>query len=210
MTDLRQGSDEWRQARCGSVGASDAPSVVRKIKSGGWSADRANLMADKLLERLTGVPVEPYKSPAMLRGAALEEEARLRYALQKNVKVEEVFLFPHPRIKGAHASPDGYVSTGGLVEIKCPLAAQHLDTILSQTIGNDHIVQMTWQLSCTGKPWCDYVSYNPDFPPAMQLWVKRVERDEARIRELEGEIAAFLRELEQKLDRLERAYARAA
>ena len=54
---LQQGTDEWRQARCGSIGASDAPSVVRRTKSG-YSADRDSLMASKVLERLTGVPVE--------------------------------------------------------------------------------------------------------------------------------------------------------
>jgi putative phage-type endonuclease len=206
---LQQGTDEWRQARCGSVGASDAPKVVRRTKTG-YSADRANLLADKILERLTDTPVDPYKTPAMLRGVALEPEARLRYAIQKNVEVEEVGLFPHPRIKGSHASPDGTVATGGLVEIKCPLAAAHLDTLLTQSVSNDHIVQMQWQMACTGKPWCDYVSYNPDFPPAMQLWVHRVERDPPHILNLEGEITRFIRELEQKLDRLERGYARAA
>jgi putative phage-type endonuclease len=208
---LQQGTDEWRQARCGSVGASDAPKVVRRTKTG-YSADRATLLANKLLERLTNVPVEIYKTPAMLRGTALEPEARLRYAIQKNVEVQEADpgLVPHPRIKGAHASPDGYVSTGGLVEIKCPLAAAHLDMLLTQTVSNDHIVQMQWQMTCTGKPWVDYVSYNPDFPPSMQLWVQRVERDPPHILNLEGEITRFVREMEQKLDRLERGYARAA
>jgi putative phage-type endonuclease len=167
-------------------------------------------MANKLLERLTLRPVEIYKSPAMLRGLQFEPEARLRYAIQKNVEVEEAGLDPHPRIKSSHASPDGYVSTGGLVEIKCPLAAAHLDTLLTQSISNDYLVQMQWQMACTGKPWCDYVSYNPDFPPAMQLWVQRVMRDPPEILNLEGEITRFLRELEQKLDRLRRGYLEAA
>jgi putative phage-type endonuclease len=206
---LQQGTTEWKLARCGSVGASDAPKVVRRTKTG-YSADRANLLADKLLERLTGVPVEIYKSPAMLRGTALEPEARLRYALHKGVEVEEVGLFPHPRIKGAHASPDGHVSTGGLVEVKCPLAAAHLDTLLTQSISNDYNVQMQWQMACTGKPWCDYVSYHPDFPIHMQLWIQRVERDPPEILNLEGEIARFIRELEEKLARLTHRYARAA
>jgi putative phage-type endonuclease len=203
---LQQGTDEWRMARVGSVGASDAPKVVRRTKTG-YSADRANLMADKLLERLTNRPVEIYKSPAMLRGLQFEPEARLRYMIQKNVEVEEAGLDPHPRIKGAHASPDGIVAGGfGLVEIKCPLAAAHLDTLLTQSISNDYIVQMQWQMACTGRPWVDYVSYNPDFPPAMQLWVQRVLRDPPEILNLEGEITRFVRELEQKLDKLQRSY----
>jgi putative phage-type endonuclease len=208
---MLQGTDEWRQARCGSVGASDAPKVVRRTKTG-YSADRATLMANKVLERLTDKPVEIYKTPAMLRGTDLEPEARLRYAIQLNVEVEEAGLVQHPQIKGSHASPDGYVdaATPGLVEIKCPLAAAHLDTLLTQTIANDHIVQMQWQMACTGRHWVDYVSYHPDFPPAMQLWIKRVQRDGVTIHELEQEIRLFLREVEQKLDRLRRGYAEAA
>ena len=61
---------------------------------------------------------------------------------------------------------------------------------------------MQWQMACTGRKWCDYVSYNPDFPLRLQLYVKRVPRDPAKIAELEREIAQFIRELEAKLDKL--------
>jgi putative phage-type endonuclease len=209
---LQQGTDEWRQARCGSVGASDAPKVVRRTKTG-YSADRATLMANKVLERLTGKPVEIWKTPAMLRGTDLEPEARLLYTLVKGLdvgEVQEAGLYPHPRILWSHASPDGLVLNDGLVEIKCPLAAAHLDTLLTQTISNDHIVQMQWQMACTATRWVDFVSYHPDFPPAMQIFIKRVERDGVTIHELEAEILLFVREVEQKLDRLRRGYAEAA
>jgi len=206
---MLQGSEEWRQARCGSVGASDAPSVVRRTKTG-YSADRESLMANKVLERLTNTPVEIYKTAAMLQGTAREPEARLLYSMVRGVEVEEVGLITHPSIKGSHASPDGCVGTNGLIEIKAPLPAKHLDTLITETISNDHMVQMMWQLSCTGYPWCDYVSFNPDFPPAMQMWIKRVHRDAALIAELEREITTFIRELEAKVDKLSRRYAMAA
>lgn len=207
---MKQNSDEWRLARCGSVGASDAPSVVRKIKSGGYSADRASLMANKVLERLTGVPVDIPKTFAMQQGTAREPEARMLYALIKDVEVEETGIVLHPSIKGAHASPDGLVGERGLIEIKSPQPSAHLDTLLTETISNDHLVQMAWQLGCTGRDWCDYVSYNSDFPPSMTIWIKRVHRDAALIRDLEREIISFIRELEAKVDRLSRRYALAA
>ena len=207
---LQQGTDAWRIARCGSVGASDAPRVVRKIKSGGYSADRESLMADKVLERLTGVPVEPYKSAAMLQGTAREPDARMLYSMIKDVEVEEVGLVPHPGVMGSHASPDGLIGLDGLVEIKCPLPAAHLDTLITETISNDYLVQMSWQMACTGRAWCDYVSFNPDFPARMQMFVKRVPADAKFIGELEREIAGFIRELEQKVERLTRRYAMAA
>ena len=208
---MLQGTDEWRQARCGSVGASDAPRVVRRTKTG-YSADRDSLMAEKVLERLTNTPVEIFKTQAMLQGTAREPEARLLYQMVRGVEVEEAGLVTHPTIKGSHASPDGYVARDGrgLIEIKAPLPAKHLDTLLTETISNDHVVQMQWQMACTDRMWCDYVSFNPDFPPAMQLWIKRVARDQSQIGELMREISQFIRELEQKVERLSRRYAMAA
>jgi YqaJ-like viral recombinase domain len=209
---LQQGTDAWRQARCGSVGASDAPSVVRRTKTG-FSADRESLLAAKVLERLTNTPVEIYKTAAMLQGTAREPEARLLYSMVRGVEVEEVGLITHPRIKGTHASPDGFVlvpggtAIAGLIEIKSPLPAKHLDTLLNEQISNDHLTQMMWQMACTSHSWCDYVSYNSDFPPAMQMWIKRVHRDNALIAELEREISQFVREVDRRVEQLSRRYA---
>lgn len=204
-----QGSEAWKLMRCGSVGASDAPRVVRRTKSG-YSADRDNLLASKVLERLTGVPVEMFKTVAMLQGTEREPQARITYELVRGVEVEEVGLIPHPLIQGAHASPDGYVGGAGLVEIKSPQPASHLETLLNETISSDYGVQMQWQMACSGRQWCDFVSFNPDFPAPMRLWIKRVPRDPHVIGELESEIKQFIRELEQKVDRLSRRYAVAA
>jgi YqaJ-like viral recombinase domain len=205
-----QGTNEWRQARCGSIGASDAPRVVRKIKSGGYSADRESLMAEKLLERLTGVPFEGFKSAAMLQGTEREPEARMTYELVRGVEVEEVGLIPHHTVKGSHASPDGLIGLDGLVELKCPQAPQHLALLLGETINGDYITQVQWQMACAGRAWCDVVSYCPSFPPAMRLWVRRVPRDAKFIGELEREITQFIREIDQKVDRLSARYAMAA
>jgi hypothetical protein len=204
---LQQGTDEWRQARCGSVGASDAPRVVRRLKSGGFSADRESLLAEKVLERLTNVPFQIPKTFAMLQGTAREPDARLLYELVKGVEVEQVGLVPHPLLAGSHASPDGYVGALGLIEIKCPMPPQHLDTLIGEAISGDHFTQMQWQMACTGRHWCDYTSYSSDFPPKMQMWVKRVQRDAKFIGELEREIAQFIKEVDRKVEQLSRRYA---
>jgi putative phage-type endonuclease len=206
---LQQGSEEWRLARCGSIGASDAPRVVRRTKTG-YSADRESLMAEKVIERLTGVPVGIFKTAAMLQGTAREPDARMTYALIEGVEVEEAGLVPHPTIKGTHASPDGYIGAMGLVELKCPMPAAHLDMLLNEKIPSDYMVQMQWQMACAGRAWCDYVSYNPDFPAAMQLWVGRVNRNPKLIAELEGELTQFIKEIDHKVERLSRRYAVAA
>jgi predicted phage-related endonuclease len=209
VLDAPQGSEAWKLQRCGSIGASDAPKVVRRTKSG-YSADRDSLMAAKVLERLTGVPVEVFKTQAMLQGTAREPDARMLYALVKGVEVEETGLVPHPSIVGSHASPDGTIGADGLIEIKAPMPAAHLDMLLNQTISNDHVVQVMWQMACTGRRYCDYVSFSSDFPPAMQLFVRRVPRDTQLIQELEGEVRKFLVELEAKVEALKRRYREAA
>jgi hypothetical protein len=110
----------------------------------------------------------------------------------------------HPRVKGSHASVDGLVGDRGLVEIKCLEPKAHLAALEGDKVPNDHHVQMQWQMACTGRDWCDYVSFNPDFPLKLQLYVKRVPRDPAKIKELEREIGKFVEELEAKLDKLKR------
>ena len=193
------------QARCGSVGASDVPNIIRRTKTG-YSASRANLMALKVLERLTGLPAETYQSAAMTAGLEREPLARAAYGFMQNVAVEPAALVRHPLIEGAHASPDGTIGMLGLVEIKCPQPAAHLDTLLNEKIDNDYFVQMQWQMAVTGRHWADYVSWSPDFPPSMQLWSERVERSPEVIDELEGEVRLFLEELEAKVAELRKRY----
>ena len=90
------------------------------------------------------------------------------------------------------------------------MPAAHLDTLLTKTISEAHVVQMQWQMGCSGRNWCDFISFNPDFPASMQLWIRRVHRDPHFIGELESEITKFIKELEAKVDKLSRQYAIAA
>ena len=196
------------QARCGSVGASDAPNIIRRTKTG-YGASRANLMAVKVVERLTGLPAETYQSAAMAQGLEREPRAREAYAFLHDIEVERTDPIRHPLIKGAHASPDGLVGSRGLVEIKCPQPAAHLETLLSEKIDRDYFVQIQWQLTVTGRSWCDYISWCPDFPEAMQFWEQRVDRDMPLIVELEGEVRTFLAELEEKVTALDARYPEA-
>ena len=197
------------QARCGSVGASDVPNIIRRTKTG-YGASRANLMALKAVERLTGVPAETYQSAAMAQGLEREPLARAAYAFLHDVEVELTDPVRHPLIKGSHASPDGLVGSQGLIEIKSPQLAAHLDTLWNERIDGDYLIQIQWQLATTGRQWADFVSFNPDFPERMQFWETRIERDQKVIDGLEGEVRTFLAELEEKLTALDARYRVAA
>lgn len=195
---MEQGSPEWHQARLGKVTASRVADIVRKTKTG-FSTSRANYMAELIAERLTGNPTVGYTNAAMQWGIDNEPSARANYEFMRNCTVEQIGFVQHPNIDDAGASPDGFVSADGLVELKCPLTATHLDTLLGQRIDKDYLIQIQWQLACTGRQWCDYVSFDPRLPPSMQLHIQRVERNQQLIDELGGEVIAFLVELDDKL-----------
>lgn len=202
---MLQGTEEWRQARAGSLGASAVHEAIAKTKSG-YAASRANRMATMVIERLTGQPQDTYQNAAMLHGIETEPEARIAYEFWTNTSVEQIGLVKHPDIAGTHASPDGLVASEGLLEIKCPQPAQHLATLLGEPIPDKYLVQMLWQMRCCKRAWCDFVSYNPSFPENMRLHIQRVERDDARIKEIESEVVPFLREVDAKVAALRSKY----
>lgn len=204
-----QGSSEWLNARAGSLGASQIGDMMARTKSG-WGASRANLSAALVLERLSGRPKRRFVTPAMERGTMLEAEARDAYAFMRDVDVTQIGLVPHPSIPGSHASPDGLVGSDGLVEIKCPLDEKHLSTLMSDRPDRGHELQCQWQMACTGRRWTDLVSYHPDFPPELQMHIRRIWRDDDMIADLEAAARVFLAEVEATVAELRRRFKIAA
>jgi putative phage-type endonuclease len=205
MIDVIQGSPEWHQLRLGKVTASRVADIVAKTKSGP-SALRANYMAELIAERLSGSPTEAFVSAAMQWGTDMEPQARAAYEFRTDALVTPVGFVLHPTIDQAGASPDGLVDDDGLIEIKCPNTATHLETLLGQAAPSKYETQMQWQMACTGRKWCDFVSYDPRLPESMRMFVKRVDRDDKRIKELETEVAGFLLEIAVKLSQLNSLY----
>ena len=204
-----QGSPEWLTIRCGKVTASRVAEVVAKTKTG-YAASRANYMAELVAERLTGEPAEKFTNAAMAWGTEKEPDARTYYQFLTDASIEEVGFVPHPRIADTGASPDGLVGTDGLVEIKCPNTATHIETLLGATVPAKYVTQMQWQMACTGRAWCDFASFDPRLPANMQMFIVRVERDEALIAELESEVSKFLAELDAKVAALNARYSERA
>jgi len=187
---LEQGSEEWLQARVGRATASRFSDVMASIRSG-EAASRKNYRAELVVERLTGQPVEFYKSPAMEWGNEYEPVARLKYELTTGNNVEECGLFIHNSIM-AGASPDGLVNDDGLLEIKCPNTATHIETLRKQEVPRQYYWQVMGQLWLTGRKWCDFVSFDPRMPANAQYFTTRVLRDDEAIADLEDNIVTFL------------------
>jgi putative phage-type endonuclease len=206
---MEQRDEEWFNIRLGKVTASRIADVTAKTKTG-WGAGRANYKAQLVAERLTGQRQDSFTNAAMQWGVDTEEAARVAYAFLEGQKVFEEAFVIHPAIADAGASPDGLVGDNGLVEIKCPNTATHIETLKGGTIPAKYIGQMQWQMACTGRDWCDFASFDPRLPEEMQLFVKRLHRDDATIAELEAYVRDFLDEVDADVAELTRLYRKAA
>lgn len=203
--EIEQGTPEWHMQRLGKATASRIADIIAKTKSG-YSTSRANYAAQLVTERLTGVPTEGFTNAAMQWGTEKEPEARIAYEFRHDADVVQASFIDHPSIADAGASPDGLVGEDGMLEIKCPNSATHIDTLIEQQVPAKYVTQMMWQMACTGRQWCDFVSFDPRLPESMRFFCKRVERDDAVIADLEKEVVAFLGEVRSKVEALRRAY----
>ena len=196
---MPQGTPEWLAARAGKVTASRINDVMAAKSTAAYRDYRAQIVA----EILTGQPQESgFTNAAMQWGTEQEKFARAEYEMFCAWTVDEVGLVIHPTIEQGAASPDGLVSTDGLVEIKCPKTSTHLQTLVDKKQPRQYENQMLWQMACTGRQWCDFVSYDPRLPDDLQLFVHRFDRDEKRIKEIEAAVTQFLNEANEMIDKI--------
>lgn len=197
-----QRTPEWFAERLGKITASRIADVVGKTKSGSYGAARKNYMAELLCQRLTGQQEEKFTSAAMQHGTDTEPAARAMYMLETGEDVTETGFIHHPSIDMSGASPDGLVGEDGLIEIKCPNTATHLEFLQSRKPKHEYLLQMQWQMACTGRQWCDFVSYDDRLPEKMAYRCIRIPRDDKLVAELEEEAIKFLTELDETVRQL--------
>ena len=201
-----QGSAEWLVARAGCLTASAISDMLAKTKTG-ESASRANLRARLVAERLTGMPQEGFSSAAMQWGNDQEPFARAAYEIYSGNLVDQTGFVMHPSIPYSGASPDGLIDDCGLVEIKCPNTATHIEYLLAGIPPKKYQPQMLWQMECTGRNWCDFVSFDPRMPNQLQLFVVRFLRDEERLNDVRAQAIQFLEEVDSLIEQLNKKAA---
>jgi len=198
---LDQNTEEWLSARMGKITSSRLGELLAKTKSG-YSASRENYLTELLLERITGEREEHFESYDMKVGHEREPIARSIYEAQHGVMVEQVGFFDHPSLPMTGGSPDGLVDEWGVIEIKCPKSRTHLETIITRKMPVGYVYQAQWNMECTAREWCDYVSFHPNFPEDRQVVVIRVERDESMLTMIRSEVVsgnAWIDEMIRKL-----------
>lgn len=196
IIECTQGTDEWKAARAGIATASEFAAILSKPKDGkGESTGRRNYRVRLVVERLSGRPIEGgFTSAATRQGTEREPSARAAYEIHTGNVVQEIGVCLHDELE-CGASPDGLVGDDGGVEIKCPELAAHLDYLRRKDEPPEYRAQIQGNLWITGRQWWDFVSFNPDFPPHLQLVVRRVQRDPKYIAALEFAVYLFMDEV---------------
>jgi putative phage-type endonuclease len=194
---------DWYAARLGKATASRFRDAIAALKSGAPAQAQRDYLTELVVERLTQQPIQRFQNAAMTWGTEQEPAARAAYERATGRIVEETGFVAHDTLL-AGCSPDGLVDWDGLIEIKCPYStAVHIETLLNG-MPADHIPQVQGQLWITGREWCDFVSYDPRMPEALQLHVQRIQRDEAFIADLEAKVTFFLQQVGTQVEALRR------
>jgi putative phage-type endonuclease len=173
--DIEQGSEEWLEIRRGIITASVIGQLITPgtIKPASNDKSRA-LIAQLAAERITGQTDDVFVNDDMMRGTLHEPYARDRYAEHNNVTVQEVgFVIRDEWGIRLGASPDGLVGEDGGIEIKCPRAKTHIQTILSGQVPAANMAQVQATLLVTGREWWDFISFRAGLP----MFTKRVTLD---------------------------------
>ena len=193
-----QGTPEWQLVRIGIPTASrfDVLITAKKLEPADGAGMRTYL-CEKLAERLLGKPIETGSSGYMVRGSAMESQAREWYQFTRDVEVTQAG-FVALDDGSAGGSPDGYVGDDGIIEIKTYSVTHHIAALLEHETG--HAAQCQGLLWLTDRKWVDLVFYSPCLPPIVQ----RVERDDRYIAKLDVAVQAFTERLEESMTKLVR------
>lgn len=188
---------EFMARRAGKITASR----IADMMAGGQGKTREKYKDQLAIERITGQPIRGgFESRATQHGNAAENEALELYAFQYDADVHLCGFVTHPTLDFAGCSPDALVSTDGMAQVKAPDQHTHLGYLRNKAVPRDYLLQMQWEMACTGRAWSDFVSFDPDQIPRLRLLVIRVDRDDETIAKLEAAAILFNAEVESLVD----------
>lgn len=164
---MKQGTDEWFEARKGKMSSSNSQAI-------GANGKGLETYCRKIVMETLCNEVEHYTNPDIERGNELEPKARKTYTIETGDKVEEVGLIEHS--KSFVSSPDGLIGDRGMIEIKCMNDQNHFNFIIDGKIQSKWMWQMQGQLLASDRNWVDFVAYNPNFDKS--LIIVRVKKDQ--------------------------------
>lgn len=195
LHDVAQRSPEWFALRAGKLTGSCAKDMLATIQKG-EAASRRDLKFKLVAERLSQSSQEDgYTNAVMQWGIDHEAEAIAAYEATTGRFVDAIGFCEHDELL-VGTSPDGFISTDGILSVKCPKTATHIRYIRDGKEPSEHIAQNTHELWLTGRQWIDFVSYDPRLPDALRLFIVRVTRTQPELDDYGRKALAFLAEVE--------------
>lgn len=164
-------------------------------KAGKPGAKRTAYHWELVIERLTGKPVTHWTSAAMEHGTAMEPLARMAYEARTGAIVTQTGFRKHKTLEWVGGSPDGVIEPSGGFEAKCPFNSQHHLQCFLTGMPEEHMAQVQGLIWLHGADWWDFTSYDQRMPEGLDLFVQRIERDDAYIATLGAQIVIFLAEV---------------
>jgi len=174
--DLEQGSEEWFIMRKGKMTASHGQEIGNNGK--GLETYIISLMS----EFYSRADKEHFSNGDTDRGNELEDQAASIYSFNNEFEVRKIGFIEYSEYSGC--SPDRLVGEDGLIEIKCPKDEVYFLYLLykEKVIESKYIWQMQMLLLITGRKWCDFVAYNPNYPES--IFIYRIYPDPDKFKKL--------------------------
>lgn len=162
--DLVQGSDEWLDARCGLLTASEMKLIMTPtLKAANNEKERAHLY-ELLAQRVTRYVEPHYISDDMLRGQSDEVDAKIIYN-SKYAPVHECGFITNDKFGFTIGySPDGLIGDDGLIECKSRRQKFQVETVINEEMPEDYMLQVQTGLLVSERKWCDFISYSAGLP----------------------------------------------
>lgn len=191
----------WLDSRCGKLTASRMKDAMDFLKNGNPSVKRSDYMRELLAERLTGASMRHFVNAAMEWGIQTEPEAKLVYEEVAKVKLLPADFCEHRSIENFGATPDGFIGSDGLLEVKCPTTGTFIEWRLKGGVPDEHKPQMIAQCLCTGRKWVDFFAYDPRIKDKkLNRILRRFEPTLEELGRVEEAAVQFLSELDNLFD----------
>jgi len=168
--DILQGTPMWFELRWGKITGTASKGLFIKSDT---------LLIDLIAQNTEDWEMEDtYASADMVRGTELEVYAREAISDELFISFKEVGFLQNASIPILCISPDGLSEDDTIgLEIKCPKAKKHTETILNNDIPSDNIHQVLHYFTVNPKLETMYfVSYRPE-SKVKPLWYKSLTRD---------------------------------
>lgn len=162
--DLVQGSDEWKQVRCGTLTAGSTKLIMTPTgKAASNDKERAHLW-ELAAQRITGYIEPSFLGDEMIRG--LEDEITMREIyVEKFAPVVQVGHISNDKfgfIMGY--SPDGLVGDDGMIEGKSRRQRFTVEQLTTGEIPDEFMPQMQAGMMVAERKWCDFLVYCGGLP----------------------------------------------